>query len=90
MPGPHKIEFFLGSSNTVVGSAGIFTDNSADGGGNRQLNFSVPLTAALVEQNIALRPEEAVPSLAGQLRWVVTRVPSPYSTPESSTTNPYF
>lgn len=78
VPGPHKIQFFLGEANTVAGEAGIFTDESATGGGDRQLNFSVPLTAALVERNIALRPEEAVPSLAGQLRWVVTRVRVPF------------
>lgn len=41
---------------------------------NRQLNITVPLTSALVEKNVALRPEDAIPALAGELHWAVERV----------------
>lgn len=70
--GPHRIRFYLG--NELVGRLGVFTDDKPDAGGDRQANFTVPLTRGLVDRNIALRAEEAAPALSGDLRWEIEKV----------------
>lgn len=85
LPGSYRIVLYLasgGQGNTsapttgdqIVGVAPIFSSPQQLTDGNRYLNFTVPLTTALVEENIALAPEETVPNLADRLYWVVQRV----------------
>ena len=62
-----------GSIDDLVGVAPIFSKASSTSGPSI-MNYTVPLTAALVEKNIQLRPEEAVPNLREQLYWTLERV----------------
>lgn len=54
--------------------AAIFSSSSPIESPNRYLNISVPLTQALVDKNIGLRPEDVVPKLVNQLHWVIKQV----------------
>lgn len=88
LPGSFRIKVFLagenqpqaastgnaGNGGDLVGVAPIFSSPEKMDDGNRYLNFTVPLTRALVEKNIALNPEETVPNLTDRLYWVVEKV----------------
>ena len=85
LPGSHRILIYIGPHNKnnpdnernidqLVGVAPIFTGPTPVTNKNRYLNFTVPLTAALVEKNVALRPEDTVPTLKEQLYWTVEKV----------------
>ena len=85
LPGSHRILIYIGphdknnpdnerNINNLVGVAPIFTGPTPVTGKNHQLNFTVPLTAALIEKNIALRPEDTVPTLKDLLYWTVEKV----------------
>ena len=39
-----------------------------------EMNYTVPLTPALIEKNIQLKPEETVPNLRDRLYWTLERV----------------
>lgn len=54
--------------------AAIFSSSSPTETPNRYLNISVPLTQALVDKNIGLRPKDVVPELVNQLHWVIKQV----------------
>jgi Tyosinase C-terminal domain len=75
--GSHRIRFFIGpeqSNDNLAGVAAIFANaNTPLSTPNDQINASVPLTSALVDKNVGLSPEEAVPLLKDQLNWVVER-----------------
>ena len=79
VPGSVRILFFLGSDPKPVARAGIFADDNRNVAGDRVFNFAVPLTSALLDQNVALRAEDTVPKLTEQLRWRIERVNTPIS-----------
>ncbi|KAI9790069.1 MAG: hypothetical protein M1816_005539 [Peltula sp. TS41687] len=81
LSGSHRILIYVGpydennpSSNNLAGVAAIFTGPEKMPEANRQLNITVPLTTALLDKAISLRPEDAVPALTGELHWAVERV----------------
>ena len=41
---------------------------------SRLLNITVPLTQALIDKNVGLRPEDVIPKLADDLHWAVEQV----------------
>lgn len=41
------------------------------------MNYTVPLTPALIEEHVQLKPEETVPKLRQQLYWTLERVDTP-------------
>lgn len=70
--GSHRVRLFLG--NDLVGVAAVFSNPSTPlSTPNNQINASIPLTPALVEKNVGLNPEQTIPVLANELRWVVER-----------------
>ncbi len=73
-PGSLVFSFFLGSSDEVVGQVSTFGDPNQKPTGDALTNYTAPLTAALVDKKIALRPEDAVPALTSQLRWRIQQV----------------
>lgn len=77
MTGSHRIRFFIGGPKTndnLAGVAAIFANPSTPiSTPNNQINASVPLTATLVDKNIALDPNDTIPVLKEQLNWVVER-----------------
>jgi hypothetical protein len=81
LAGSHRILIYVGpydasnpDTNNLAGVAAIFTGPERMPEKNRQLNITVPLTSALLDKNVALRPEEAVPALTGELNWAVEKV----------------
>ncbi len=86
--GAHRVLFYLGNSNnsnsslsdnyrsdaSLVGVAGIFTGTTPMAMSNTMLNLTVPLTSDLIMNNVALRPDDALPELASRLYWVVEKV----------------
>lgn len=85
VPGSHRILIHLGPHDkanpdpqkdieNLVGVAPIFTGPNSMGNVDRTLNFTVPLTPALVQKHVPLRPEDAVPTLSDLLYWTVERV----------------
>ncbi len=81
--GSHRILIYIGEHDknnpdaerdlaNLVGVAPIFTGPEQEAERQRVINYTVPLTPALVEKNIALRAEDVVPTLADQLYWRVT------------------
>jgi tyrosinase len=70
--GSHRITFFLGSSDKPIGQAGIFRDATNKPASNKKLNITVPVTSALIDEQVSLQPEITVPALKG-LRWVIER-----------------
>lgn len=84
VPDSHRILLFLGPHDKknldnarrggkLVGVAPIFTGAGKARSG-KKLNITVPLTGALVDERVALRPEDAVPALTEELYWVIERV----------------
>ncbi len=83
LPGSYKINVYLNSNNdnstqprtggNLVGVAPIFS-KASDTSEEVTMNFTVPLTPALVDSNIQLRPEETVPNLRNRLYWTLERV----------------
>ncbi|KAF7505863.1 hypothetical protein GJ744_012485 [Endocarpon pusillum] len=75
--GSHRIRFMLGNAQSdadVAGVAAIFANpNTPLSTPNDLINASIPLTPALVRQNVGLSPDETVPVLRDQLNWVVER-----------------
>ena len=65
-----------GSTNNLVGVAPIFSKVEPSGESN-VMNYTVPLTPALIEEHIQLKPEETVPRLRKQLYWTLERVDTP-------------
>ncbi|MCJ1363187.1 hypothetical protein MMC16_002294 [Acarospora aff. strigata] len=88
LPGSQRVLIFLGdkTEDNLVGVAGVFADQASPSNNNRFLNISIPLTDALVDKNVALRPEDAVPTLAKQLQWTVEQA-NPDSTSQIPTTD---
>ncbi|KAI9878571.1 MAG: hypothetical protein M1830_000528 [Pleopsidium flavum] len=92
LPGSHRVLIYIGKydktnpdsyggEDNLVGVAGLFAGTAMQSSNNQYLNISIPLTEALVAKNIALRPEDVVPTLADQLHWTVEKA-------DPSTTNP--
>jgi len=89
LPGSHKVLIYIGKyekknpdsyggDDNLVGVAGLFAGTASHSSNNQYLNISIPLTEALVAKNIALRPEDVVPTLTDQLHWTVEKVsPTP-------------
>lgn len=75
--GSHRINFFLGSSNEAIARANIFKDTNDKPTSGKQINITVPITSSLVDKQVSLQPEEAVPTLK-DLRWTVVKVGQPH------------
>ena len=87
MPGSYRINVYLnggsgigngttpqtGNQGDLIGVAPIFS-KSEESSENIEMNFTVPLTPALIEKNVQLKPEETVPNLRDRLYWTLERV----------------
>ncbi|KAI9882625.1 MAG: mitochondrial inner membrane protein required for protein import [Watsoniomyces obsoletus] len=89
--GSHRILIYVGphdKSNpdaaqdlaNLVGVAPIFTGPEQEAERQRVINYTVPLTPALVEKNIALRAANVIPTLSEQLYWRVEKVTNDHTT----------
>ena len=77
MVGSYRINLYVGeegSDQNAAGTAAIFgnSDEPAEGP-NSLVNATVPLTPTLIDKNIALSPNDTVPTLENQLSWVIER-----------------
>ena len=73
-PGSIRISFYLGSGTDLVGQVSTLGNANMRPSGNGLTNYTSPLTTGLVEKQVALKAEDAVPYLSRELRWEIEQV----------------